>query len=220
MTKMLKLSVVIVAFIWCGSNNLYAQTQVEAKAKAQSKFSELMDNIAFSRLEIDESEKAVFRSGTNEYVEFFPATITNLKTGEVVQGLKIVTAYDLNDELGLGAVGNALLNTGKGNMRMVETGFMDVSEIEQLVYFFEQHVNPNLGTELAKKNTVIYEFKSTEIIIRLLIERENGKTKETLAVPMTNRPYYNKYFWTRSQVSKTAEVVKVLKYILAKAKTK
>ncbi|MCS6969339.1 MAG: hypothetical protein RMJ44_12355 [Cytophagales bacterium] len=213
-------SIVIAVFIWFGCNPLYAQGEAEAKVKARSKFSELIDKITFSRLEIDESEKAVFRSGTDEYVEFFPATITDLKTGEVVQGLKIVTAYDLNDELGIGSLGNALLNTGKGNVRMVETGFMDVSEIEQLVYFFEQYVNPNLSIELAKKNTVIYEFKSAEIIIRLLIERESGKTKETLAVLMTNRPYYDKYFWTRSQVSKTAEVVKVLKYILAKAKTK
>ncbi len=202
---------------------LFAQNQAEGKtdkAKVQSEFSKMMDNISFSKLELDESEKAVFKSGTGEFVEFYPATFTNLKTGQVTQALKIVTLYDLQNDAAsqLGGISMGLL--GGKSPRILESAFMDASEIEQLVEFFEKFVNPNLDTELGKKNQVIYGFKSKELEIRLLISRDGGKTKELLEVAMTNRPYYDKYFWTKSQVSKTAEVVKTLKYILEKAKSK
>lgn len=197
-----------------------ATAQDEAKKdkpKVQSNFSKMMDDIAFFKLELDESEKAAFRSGTGEYVEFYPSAFTNLKSGQVTQGLKIVTLYDpaSNESLfGLGGLGKS------GSTKIMESGFMDVNEIQELVDFFEKFVNPNLDLELGKKNTVTYGFRSTEIEINLVIARDGGKTKELLEVRMVNRPFNDRYFWTKSQVSKTAEVVKTLKYILEKAKNK
>lgn len=212
----------LLAFVF-SFGHLFAQSQAEGKtdkAKAQSEFSKMIGDISFSKLELDESEKAVFKSGTGEFVEFYPATFTNLKTGQVTQALKIVTLYDLmNDPASaLGGISMGLL--GNKSPRVLESAFMDASEIEQLVEFFEKFVNPNLDTELGKKNQVIYGFKSKELEIRLLIGRDGGKTKELLEIAMVNRPYYDKYFWTKSQVSKTAEVVKTLKYIVEKAKSK
>lgn len=184
------------------------------KPKVQSNFSKMMDDIAFFKLELDESEKAAFRSGTGEYVEFYPSAFTNLKSGQVTQGLKIVTLYDP-------ASNESLFGLGKsGGTKIMEFGFMDVNEIQELVDFFEKFVNPNLDLELGKKNTVTYGFRSKEIEINLVIARDGGKTKELLEVPMVNRPFNDRYFWTKSQVSKTAEVVKTLKYILEKAKNK
>lgn len=210
-------------FFVLGVSYVFAQSQAEGKTekpKIQSEFSKMMGDISFSKLELDESEKAVFKSGTGEFVEFYPATFTNLKTGQVTQALKIVTLYDLmNDPASaLGGISMGLL--GNKSPRILESAFMDVSEIEQLVEFFEKFVNPNLDTELGKKNQVIYGFKSKELEIRLAIARDGGKTKELLEIAMVNRPYYDKYFWTKSQISKTAEVVKTLKYILEKAKSK
>lgn len=185
----------------------HAQARTEAAPHGRSQFSQMLNNIEFHKLALDASEQAFFMSGLKEYVQFFPATFTNLKTGEVVQGLKIITVYKTS--------------TKGRNKRITQTGFMDVSEIEELVAFFEKHVNPNIEAELPYRNEEIYEFRSAEIVIRFSLERgDAGRTQATLAVPMTERPYENEYFWTRSQVKNTASVVKTLKYVLAKAKTK
>ncbi|WP_154657205.1 hypothetical protein [Hugenholtzia roseola] len=195
-----------------------SKAQQNQEAKKASKLSNAIKETNFSKIEIDASEKAVFKSGTGEYVEFYPIAFTNLKTGEYAQGLKIVTQYDLE---GMGATLLGGLGGDKGGSKSwTETAYLDINEVEQLIEFFDKYVLPNTDSDLERKNYVTYKFKSEEVVINLKVERDGNKTVEIFEVLFANRPYLDRYFWTKSQVKNTAQVVKTLKYITAKAKTK
>ncbi len=178
----------------------------------QSEVTKFIKNINYTKIILDESEKATFRSGTSEFVDFYPATIKNLKTDDSIVGLKITTLYDITGDSFSAAL------TGQKNIKHLENAFMDLKEISELVIFFESYIIPNIDIDLKKKNSTIYIFDSEELIIRYVISRATGKTKELFEVQIKNSEYPDKYFWTKSQVKKIPEVVETLKYIINSSK--
>ncbi len=213
-------ALVLFALLFCSVFQVNAQSEASTaenkKDTPRSDLFKMMEDISFLKIELDESEKAVFKSGTGEYVEFYPIAITDLKTGKYAQGLKIVTEYDLQG----GKLGGVLSMSKEANIKQVDVGYLDLTEVQELVDFFEKYVNPNLDSDMAKKNTTHYIYSSKEITVRLIISKDRNKTEELFEVLMNDRPFMNKFFWTKSQVKNIEEVVKTLKFVTEKAATK
>ncbi len=199
-------------------SSVFSQTAAP-NSYTESDLYKMFSNVSFLKVDIDESEKATFKSGTGELVQFYPITLTNLKTKEVRQGLRIYTIYDLQGSNLSGAIG--VLGGGKSdNVKQEEIGYMDISEVEEFLDFLENYVLPNVEADLEKMNTTLYKYESKEYEIELYIQREKGNTKEEFRVKFKNRPYMGKYFWTKSQVKRLSDVTKTLRYIVEKAKKK
>jgi len=178
----------------------------------QSDVTKFIENISYTKIELDEARKATFRSGTSEFVDFYPATIKNLKTGDSIVGLKIKTLYDVTGDSFSAAF------TGQKNVKQEENAFMDLKEIGELVIFFENYIIPNIDIDLKKKNSTIYIFDSKELIIRYVVSRVTGKTRELFEVQMKDSKHPDKYFWTKSQVKNIPNVTETLKYIINSSK--
>lgn len=172
--------------------------------KTLTKASLLIKDAELSKIVCDYSYEAKFNSGLGEYMNFFPAQIYNLKTGEAINALKFETKYQTF-----------------GNDAITESGFIDIDEIGELISFLKTYVEPDTKKKLDTDTGERFVFISKELEIDYILEYRIGKTngtKRILEFKINDRPYPSKYFWTSSQIKKISEFITTLEKTLEAAK--
>ena len=152
-----------------------------------------------TQINMDENEKAIFKSGFGESVEFYPSEIINLETNLKIKGLAIVSNYIVGSQ-------------GMATKIETETGWIGIDELEEMIMWFEKYAVPNIDAEIGKNKTTNYLYNSKEVTIILRIT-SNGKV---FSVKLKNSIYQNKYFWTEAKVKDIPNVLKTIKYLQSK----
>lgn len=169
---------------------------------AQTKLSEpseFIERSSYVQINMDETEKASFKSGLGESAEFYPCQIIDLKSNNKINGMQVESLFIIGQH-------------GMSNIWAKETAWIGLDEISDLVIWFENYVIPNLKDSAGKKKTVKYIFNCKEIMLKFEIINKT----QVFSVIMNNSNYPAKYFWTESQVDKIPNVVKSLKYLQTK----
>jgi hypothetical protein len=93
-----------------------------------------------------------------------------------------------------------------------KSSWIDLSEIEEFIYFLEQYVIPNLEEKIDYNKSKTYIFNSKEIKFNFRIAKPNRKISIYLKDNgITDNEHY---FWTESQVNKIPDLLRVLKALL------
>ena len=164
----------------------YAQQQ-----KSNSEARQFIDNVDFTQINKDWNVVAEFRSGFGEVVSFFPVEMIDLKTKRSVKALQM----DM---------------IGQSNSYF-KSSWIDMSEVEEFIYFIEQYVIPNLKDKTDKRQSVNYIYNSKEITFSFYIEKSSRRISIYLKDNgITDNEHY---FWTESQVTKIPELLTLLKAI-------
>ena len=143
------------------------------------------------------SNKAELLSGIGEIVSFFPVEAIDLKSGEVVKSLQVDMTINID--------------YGKSNRMFSKSSWVDISEINELIYFLETYVIPNLNNKVEKGKSTTYVFNSKELTLSFSIE--DNKRRLSIYLKDYGIIDYQHYFWTQSQVNKIPELINVLKQI-------
>lgn len=162
------------------------------KEKTNSDTRQFIDNADITQVNRDWNIIAPFRSGLGESVDFFPVEAINLKTNQKVKSLQV----DMS-----------VLN-GKG-ANYFKSSWIDLSEIEEFIYFLEQYVIPNLKDKTENNQSTTYIFNSKEITFSFRI----GKLSKRISIFLKDNGITDTehYFWTETQVSKIPDLLEVLK---------
>ena len=161
------------------------------KEKTNSDTREFIDNADITQVNRDWNIMAQFRSGLGETVDFFPIEVINLKTSQKVKSLQI----DMS------------VSNEKGNY--FKSSWIDLSEIEEFIYFLEQYVIPNLKNKAENNQSTTYIFNSKEITFNFRI----GQLSRKISIYLKDNGITDTehYFWTETQVSKIPDLLIVLK---------
>lgn len=165
-----------------------------------SSASEFIDRSSYIQINLDENESAIFRSGWDETVQFYPAEIIDLKQHTKIYGLNVSTEY-------------LITQPNQDNFRVREDAWVGMEEIDDMIVWLEQYVIPNLGSSAGKKKTVKYIFNSNELTLRFEIKDNT----QIFSVILNNTAYLDKYFWTEAKVKDIPKVLAALKYLQTKA---
>lgn len=171
-------------------------------SNAQNKLSEpsqFIERSSYVQINMDETEKASFKSGLGESAEFYPCQIIDLKSNNKMNGMQIESRFIIGQQ-------------GMSNIWAKETSWIGLDEISDLVIWFENYVIPNLKDSAGKKKTVKYIFNCKELTLKFEIMNKT----QIFSVIMNDTDYPAKYFWTESQVDNIPNVVKSLKYLQTK----
>lgn len=182
---------IIVVFLLCASFG-YAQENLSEPSLFLKKSDQIQINM-------DENEKATFKSGLGETVEFFPSEIIDLKNNTKVKGLAIESTFIVGSQ-------------GMATKYSKETGWVGMDELSEMIEWFEKYAIPNLNIVVDKNKTTKYIYNSKEIMITLLM---NSNSK-IFIVSLKNSLYQDKYFWTESKVKDIPSVLKTMKYLQSK----
>jgi hypothetical protein len=177
-------------------------TLLSCFSNAQTKLSEpslFIERSSYVQINMDETEKASFKSGLGESAEFYPCQILDLKNNTKMNGMQVESRFIIGQQ-------------GMTNIWASETAWIGLDEISDLVIWFENYVIPNLKDTAGKKKTVKYIFNCKEMMLKFEIINKT----QIFSVIMNNSDYPAKYFWTESQVDKIPNVVKALKYLQTK----
>lgn len=169
------------------STTVYTQ-----KEKANSDTRKFIDNADFTQVNRDWNNMAQFKSGLGETVDFYPIEVINLKTNQSVKSLQMD------------------MSVSNGNSGFYyKSSWIDLSEIEEFIYFLEQYVIPNLEEKIDYNKSKTYIFNSKEITFHFRIAKTSRKISIYLKDNgITDTKYY---FWTESQVSKIPDLLNILK---------
>ncbi|RWX02464.1 hypothetical protein [Flavobacterium cerinum] len=167
--------------------------------KELSSVSEFIDRSSYVQINMDANEKAIFKSGLGETVTFYPAEIIDLKTNEKMLGLTVESLFNVGQQ-------------GMTQINGLETAWIGMEEIGDMIIWLENYIIPNLQTDAGKNRTVKYIFNTKEITLKF----EIYNTKQVFSVILNNTYYHDKYFWTESKVKEIPNVLAVLKYLQAK----
>lgn len=178
---------------------LLVATGVNAQNEKRSSASEFIDRSSYIQINLDENESAVFKSGWNETVQFYPAEIIDLKQNTKMYGLNVTAEYLVTQQ-------NA------DNFRVKEDAWIGMEEIGDMVVWLEQYVIPNLNTATGKKKAVKYIFNSNELTLKF----EIYDNKQVFSVQLNNSMFPDKYFWTEARVKEIPKVLETLRYLLTK----
>lgn len=170
-----------------------------AQDKQFSSASEFIDRSTYIQINLDANEKATFKSGLGETVEFYSAEIIDLKKNKKMYGLNVESAFILGQQ-------------GMSNIVAKETAWVGLEEIGDMIIWFENYIIPNLETSAGKKKTVRYIFNSQEIMLKFEIYNNS----QMFSVILNNTNYPDKYFWTEAKVKDIPKVLEVLKFLQAK----
>lgn len=170
-----------------------------AQEKQLSSASQFIDRSSYVQINLDANEKASFKSGLGETVEFYPAQITDLKTNEVMYGLNVESTFITGSH-------------GMTNTSIRETAWVGMEEIGDLVIWLQKYVIPNLEAGAGKNKTVKYIFNSKELMLKFEIINNT----QIFSVILNNTYFHNTYFWTETKVKDIPKVLEVLKYLQAK----
>jgi hypothetical protein len=165
-----------------------------------SSASEFIDRSSYIQINLDENEAAIFTSGWDETVHFYPAEIIDLKQNSKMYGLNVTTEYLVTQE-------------GMESFRVKEDAWVGMEEIDDMIVWLEQYVIPNLQTTAGKKKTVKYIFNSDEITLKF----EISNNTKVFSVILNNSAYLDKYFWTEARVKEIPKVLAALKYLQTRA---
>lgn len=176
-------------------NSVYSQND---KLSEPSMF---INNSSYVQINMDENEKAIFKSGMGESVEFYPAQIIDLKSNSVMNGLAVESTYVIGSQ-------------GMATLKAKETGWIGMDEIVDLVTWFDKYIVPNLDATAGKRKTVKYIYNSKEIMMKFEIYNNT----QIFSVIMKNSLYKDKYFWTEAKVKDIPYVLTTLKYLQSKQK--
>ena len=168
----------------------------EIKLSEPSKF---IQKSSYVQINMDENEKAIFKSGLGETVEFFPSEIIDLKNNTNIKGLAIESTYNIGSR-------------GMATIVAKETAWVGMDEISDLIVWFEKYVIPNLDSDAGKKKTVKYIFNSKEVMLKF----EIYNSTQVFSVIINNTLYRDKYFWTEAKVKDIPNVVTTLKFLQSK----
>jgi hypothetical protein len=171
-----------------------------AQEKQYSEPSKFIQKSSYVQINMDENEKALFKSGLGESVSFYPSEIINLKDNIKLLGLAVESTYIIGSQ-------------GMATISAKETAWVGMDEISDLVVWFDNYVIPNLDLEAGKKKTVKYIFNSKEIMLKF----EIYNNIQVFTVIINNSNYRDKYFWTEAKVKDIPNVVKTLKYLQTKS---
>ena len=171
-------------------------SSAQDKLSAPSQF---IEKSTYLQINMDETEKASFRSGMGETVEFYPCQIIDLKSNNKVNGMQVESVFIVGQQ-------------GMATINAKETAWIGLDEISDLVIWFENYVIPNLKDSAGKKKTVKYIFNCKELMLKFEIINRT----QIFSVIMNDTAYRSKYFWTESQVDNIPNVVKALKYLQTK----
>jgi len=181
MKKNIILSVILIS---CLSG--YAQK--ENVASTTRKF---IEKAQFTQINKDWSTIAEFNSGINEYVQFYPIEVIDLKTKEKVSALQ--------------------LDMFIKNPDIYKTAWIGLDEIDEFVQFIELNVIPNLDLKFKKKSTE-FIFKAKEMTFSYIVDEK----RKRISIWLNNyekEGHLNFYFWTETQVDRIPNLLKVIKNI-------
>ncbi len=157
----------------------------------ESSTREFIDKAQFFRINKDWTTIAVFRSGIEESVIFYPIEVINLKSGEKVNALQ--------------------LDMSIKNPKIVKTAWVGIDEIEEFITFVEKHVVSNLELKFEDKSSE-FIFKAKEMTFSYYVHEKYRKVTIMLK-SYENDNIYNYTFWTETQVDKIPKLLSVLKQI-------
>lgn len=163
--------------------------------------SEFINRSSYVQINMDENEKATFKSGLGETVSFYPSEILDLKLNTKMLGLQVESVYIIGQQ-------------GMNTITAKETAWVGLEEIDDLLIWFENYVVPNLESSAGKKKTVKYIFNCEELTLIFEIYNNN----QTFSVILNNSNFPDKYFWTKSRVEDIPKVVTALKFLQSKKK--
>ncbi len=171
-------------------------------ANGQNKLSEpsqFIERSSYVQINMDETEKATFRSGMGESVDFYPCQIIDLKNNNKMNGMQVESRFIIGQQ-------------GMASVSAKETAWIGLDEISDLIVWFENYVIPNLNDSAGKKKTVKYIFNCKELMLKFEIMNKT----QIFSVIINTTDFPGKYFWTESQVDNIPNVVKALKYLQTK----
>jgi len=161
--------------------------------------SEFINRSSYVQINMDENEKATFKSGLGETVSFYPSEIIDLKLNTKMLGLQVESTYIISQQS---------INT----ITAKETAWVGLEEIDDLVVWFESFVVPNLDSSAGKKKTVKYIFNCDELTLKFEIYNNT----QVFSVILNYSNFPDKYFWTEARVKDIPKVVTALKFLQAK----
>jgi hypothetical protein len=162
--------------------------------------SKFIQQANYVQINMNENERAVFKSGFGETVSFYPSEIIDLKENKKLNGLAVESEYIIKDY------------QHKTSESTKETAWIGIDEIPDLITWFENYVVPNLEPGTTKNKTVKYIFNSKEVELKF----ESYNNIQTFSVLIKNSIYKDEYFWTVSRVKEIPNIVKTLKYLQSK----
>lgn len=171
-------------------------------SSAQTKLSEpslFLERSSYVQINMDETEKASFKSGLGETAEFYPSQIIDLKNNNKINGMQVESRFIIGQQ-------------GMSAVMAKESSWIGLEEISDLIVWFESYVIPNLKDAVGKKKAVKYIFNCKELTLKFEIYNKT----QYFSVIMNNTDYPGKFFWTESQVDNIPNVVKSLKYLQTK----
>ncbi|GEP52286.1 hypothetical protein FNO01nite_29580 [Flavobacterium noncentrifugens] len=180
---------------------LLAALYTSAQDKTLSTASQFINRSSYVQINMDENEKATFKSGLGETVSFYPSEIIDLKLNTTMLGLQVESTYITETQ-------------GMTTTTAKETAWVGVEEIDDLVIWFEKYVIPNLDVAAGKKKTVKYIFNCEELTLKF----EVYDSRQVFSVILNNSFFPDKYFWTEAKVKDIPKVVSALRYLQGKRK--
>jgi hypothetical protein len=169
-----------------------ASLSLAQKEKTNSDTRQFIDNADFTQVNRNWNIVAKFTSGVGETVEFYPVEAIDLKANKSVKSLQM----------------DMTVNSQNG-VNYFKSSWIDLSEIEEFIYFLEQYIIPNLKDKAENKQSKTYIFNSKEITFSFRIGELSRRTSIYLKDNgITDTEHY---FWTETQVSKIPDLLEVLK---------
>lgn len=177
--------------------SLFANSQEHKLSTA----SEFINRSSYVQINMDENEKATFKSGYGETVSFYPSEIIDLKMNNKMLGLQVESIYIIGKEV-------------MSNITTKEVAWVGMEEIDDLVIWFENYVIPNLESSIGKKKTLKYIFNCEELTLKFEIYNNT----QVFSVILNYSSFPDKYFWTETKVKDIPKVVTALKYLQSQRK--
>ncbi|MCF6129059.1 hypothetical protein L1S35_05190 [Flavobacterium sp. AS60] len=164
------------------------------KEKINSDTREFIANAEMTQINRNWDVNADFKSGIGEIVYFFPIEVIDLKSNQKVKSLQMDMSV-----------------LAENNRNYFKSSWIDLSEVDEFIYFIEQYVIPNLKNKTEVNQSVTYIFNSKEITLSFLIE----KSRKRISIYLKDNGItdYQHYFWTETQVNKIPDLLAVLKQI-------
>jgi hypothetical protein len=159
-----------------------------------------IDRSSYVQINLDANEKATFKSGLGETVDFYSAEIIDLKQNQKMYGLTVESIFIIGQQ-------------GMNQVRAKETAWVGIEEISDMIVWLENYVIPNLESAAGKNKTVKYIFNTKEIMLKFEIYNNT----QVFSVILNNTNFHDKYFWTEARVKDIPKVLAVLKYLQTKS---
>lgn len=184
------------------SNLLTAQNDSNSIAR------NLIQNADISMVSRDWTTVATIASGTGEKVSFFPIEITDLKTGQKIKALQV----DMTIFCKVAEYNNSTIINLNG-IEYTISSWIDVNEIAEFITFIESYIINRFSNNTEDNKSYTYIFNSKEIVLKYTVNDKNNYQKLSMYLKNEGAIDDNCYFWTKTQIGKTRDLLTVLKTI-------